>query len=207
MSTVTIRDLDRRTEVVSLLGPTAPKLTRPSGWEEISRPRQQAATNWTGQPLAKYSIEILLDGYRERRSVQREINLLDLMRLPTTGAPARISVTTAAAPVPWANNLIWVVEDLQHTDELIRENNVTYRQGIQLELLQFESPDAVIKERRSGRAKTRRTYRVKSGDTLLSIARSELGGGRHWRRLAEANKIRDPRKASKLKAGRVLRLP
>lgn len=49
-----------------------------------------------------------------------------------------------------------------------------------------------------------RRYTVKSGDSLFGIAQKHYGNGNVWPRIADANKIRDPRT---LKVGQVLTIP
>ncbi len=52
----------------------------------------------------------------------------------------------------------------------------------------------------------KRTYRIKSGDSLWKIAERELGDGLKWEKLYEANKSRLPSKTD-LKVGQVIALP
>jgi LysM repeat protein len=49
-----------------------------------------------------------------------------------------------------------------------------------------------------------RTYTVKKGDTLWAISIRYYGSGLSWRKIADANGVRDPRK---LPIGKVLRIP
>lgn len=49
-----------------------------------------------------------------------------------------------------------------------------------------------------------RTYRVVRGDTLWALAVKYYGSGLQWRRIADANGVRDPRK---LQIGTLLRIP
>lgn len=49
-----------------------------------------------------------------------------------------------------------------------------------------------------------RTYTVKRGDTLYGISIKYYGTGGSWRRIADANKIKDP---DKLKVGQKLKIP
>jgi LysM repeat protein len=49
-----------------------------------------------------------------------------------------------------------------------------------------------------------RTYTVKKGDTLWKIADKYYGDGSKWKKIADYNKIKDPRK---LKVGQKLRVP
>jgi nucleoid-associated protein YgaU len=50
----------------------------------------------------------------------------------------------------------------------------------------------------------RGSYTVRQGDTLMSIARKELGDGDRWKEIADLNDVNDPRK---VKVGTRLRMP
>jgi nucleoid-associated protein YgaU len=49
-----------------------------------------------------------------------------------------------------------------------------------------------------------KTYTVRKGDTLFSIAKSQLGSGREWQKIAAANPGLTPQK---LKAGQQIAMP
>ena len=49
-----------------------------------------------------------------------------------------------------------------------------------------------------------KTYKVKKGDTLFSIAKTQLGSGRDWQKIAAANPGLTP---AKLKAGQQIAMP
>jgi nucleoid-associated protein YgaU len=51
------------------------------------------------------------------------------------------------------------------------------------------------------------TYEVQSGDTLLSIARDQLGDTTQWRRIYDANKDTIGSDPDKLKLGQTLKIP
>lgn len=51
------------------------------------------------------------------------------------------------------------------------------------------------------------TYEVQSGDTLLSIARDQLGDTNQWRRIYDANKDTIGADPDKLKLGMTLKIP
>lgn len=65
-------------------------------------------------------------------------------------------------------------------------------------------PDTGRAALQSNTPTTGRTYTIKSGDTLSSIAEQTLGSTARWNDIAEANPYLDPRK---LKVGQVIRLP
>ena len=51
---------------------------------------------------------------------------------------------------------------------------------------------------------TSKTYTVKKGDTLFSIAKLQTGSGRNWQKLVSANPGLDPKK---LKVGQTITIP
>ena len=53
-------------------------------------------------------------------------------------------------------------------------------------------------------APTKKTYTIKKGDTLFSIAKSSYGTGKDWQRIASANPGLEP---SKLKVGQQIVIP
>lgn len=53
-------------------------------------------------------------------------------------------------------------------------------------------------------APTKKTYTIKKGDTLFSIAKSNYGTGRDWQKIASANPGLEP---SKLKVGQQIVIP
>ena len=56
----------------------------------------------------------------------------------------------------------------------------------------------------SGASTASKTYVVKKGDTLFSIAKNQLGSGRDWQKIVSANPGLDPKK---LKVGQSVTLP
>jgi len=74
--------------------------------------------------------------------------------------------------------------------------------------LDTTSPPPAVTPRQDGPAPAsspgRRTYKVRSGDSLARIARTQMGGEKHWRKLADANGIAAP---YVLQLGQVLNIP
>jgi len=56
----------------------------------------------------------------------------------------------------------------------------------------------------SGSASGSKSYTVKKGDTLFSIAKNQMGSGRDWQKLVSANPGLDPHK---LKVGQTITIP
>ena len=210
MSYVTLKDLDRDQTITVLQDETPPKLTGVGGWEEVERVRRKSATNWVAQPLKRLSIPLLFDGWRKKESVQAAVNVLGAMGAPVIGVkPPRIKVSGAALLIytGYISGIEWVVEDLDWGDSKRDENGTLLRAPVTVSLLEYSSVDIATKRLKTREKKTRRIYTVKSGDTLLSIARRKLGDATLWKKIASLNNIRDPRSNKKLTPGKKLRLP
>jgi LysM domain len=70
-----------------------------------------------------------------------------------------------------------------------------------------ETNKIVKKEKqRPDQKKAPKTYKLKKGDTLSSVAKSQLGNANRWREIKELNHISDAQ-VKKLQIGQVLKLP
>lgn len=208
------------------LGTTPPTLADlGGGWEEIPRPRRTALTEWRGTPAAKGTIQILFDWFAEGVSVQGDVEGLISAYCPT-GGPADPPSFTISGAWPISSTMPWVCNGATF-DEWIRDSDGTpVRAMLTLSLLQYVPSDTVITpnpvggstaaERGSNSENSgtpslstndqpsTRTYTSKEGDTLSSIAASELGNWQRYTEIAELNDIRDP---NNVPPGTVLQLP
>ena len=141
-------------------------------------------------------------------SQERLINgLLRLSRSPGERKPP--PVVMIAGPAVHRTDLEWVIESLTPSDVVRRRESDgnRVRQGYTVNLLQYEP--ITILGKSAARTKRRprvKTWTVRAGDTLPQIAASSAvyGDAREWKRIANANNIRDPRS---LTVGRVLKIP
>jgi hypothetical protein len=197
--------------VTALLGDGIPKLLADSGWQVVARPRRVGFTDWQGNSPRAQVIPILLDGYETETSVERQISVLQAwMRVPlgTTGEPHQVRVS---GPV-LLTNLTWVITSIEPGDEIKRlSDGARVRAAMDVTLTEYISPDVTVRRRPTHAARARhssthsnRTYTVRSGDTLSSIAAHQLGDASRWREIATLNNLRDP---DSIKVGQVLRLP
>lgn len=211
MSYVTITDIDRDLTVTVLQDNEPAKIAGFGGWETVDRPKGQSFLNWKGQPLFSLSIPLLLDGWKSQTSIQRDFNIISVMGQPTrnTEQPPRIKVSGPALPlVGYQLGLLWVVDDIDWKESLKDSSGKLLRQPLGLTLLEYAEPDITLAQKQKKKTKrTSRIYVVKSGDTLLSIAKAKLQSAKRWREIAKLNNIRDPRAHKKLRKGKRLRLP
>lgn len=185
------------------------------GWEQIPHPRRPTTVEWRGTPPHTLDLEVVFDAIRRRRGdVERELSALHLMARGRGGrepSPVRLL---------WGHGqqLQWVITDLVYGPEVRSPANPTRRlqQWLTISLVEYRVALAVISPAEQaqenqnadagtpGATSSDRTYTVRAGDTLSSIAASQLGSAARWPEIAELNGLRDP---NYITPGQVLRLP
>jgi nucleoid-associated protein YgaU len=170
------------------------------GWTEVPRPNNTPITEWVGSPALRLSLPLFLDGYREGKSVQRDLDrLLSLGR--TRDGDHEPPAFRVSGPIPYSGTK-FVLETTPDFGATIRNNRgKLLRQALTLSLLEYGRPDRIKVGRRPSK---RRTYTVREGDTIRKIAVKLFGDADRAREIAKLNGIRDIRKP--LKPGRVIRI-
>lgn len=203
---VTLRSRDP--EII--LGPVKmdapPKITAGGGgYSVVGRPRNVGFVEYQGADPYRLDLSLLLDGILKapgKRSVEDQIGKIDSFsaRSPKIGQPPAFTIT---GPVPFPG-MVWVVESAPSWGDVVEYNDASdrIRQDVVLHLVQFVQPATLALGSKVG-AK-HKTYTVRKGDTLRSIAAHHLGSAKRWAEIAKLNHLRDGRH---LKAGTVLRLP
>lgn len=180
------------------------------GWEEIERARRTPLTDFTGSPLYRVPVPIVLDGFQEGLSVDNDVRSLVKMARPVRGGPPPIITVDGEIP---HNQVEWVIEDLEWGEVIRRSRDAKLlRVHLVVKLLQYVDPDQVDIIKPGSRKKCRKRakhqrYTVKKSDkSLKTIAARELGASKCWRAIANKQKpkIRDPKK---IKVGQVLKMP
>ncbi len=192
------------------------------GWSRVARPRKKALTEWIGRDSLSLTIDFKM-GERNRDSsadqndlAQRIRNLEHLAALDINDPePPRFRLrSTPAGVIPHdysnATQVEWFIETLNwDKNAFVKDSGGDYlTAGGTMVVTQYVAPEKprpgkTSKKKNSGR---RKTYRVRAGDTLQKIAarKDVYGNAKQWKKIAKANKIRDPKK---LKTGRLLKIP
>lgn len=189
------------------------------GWEQVDHPKRPASTEYMGQPLKTLTIEALFDGWQKQTSVEEPLRILNVWgSIPPGRREPPVLQFRYANLAPYR----WVLNGLDYGDLLRRGDGARVRQYVTIELLEYRdtavfltpvkravphpAPKGTPGKPSSGApvAPSGRTYTVRGGDTLSSIAQAQLGKASRWPELARLNGIRDPRS---LKVGQRLRLP
>jgi hypothetical protein len=176
------------------------------GWSEVDRPRRPTALEWTGQPLHTLDLDLLYDQWPDGH-VENEMFALAILALPTaqTGEPPILSVAYAGL-----DGYRWVIQDCTFGDELRRSDGKRCRQQVTVNLLEWRGlaivngPAAKFNATATVTTSRPKTYTVRAGDTLSTIAAKQLGSASKWQQIATLNGLRDP---NRITVGQVLKLP
>src|ERR1044071_4244825 len=97
-----------------------------------------------------------------------------------------------------------VLESMNVTYLMFTPEGVPLRAKLAVTLKEYRPVEIQVKERPKSSPDVEKSYTVRRGDTLSSIAAAVYRDAARWREIARANRIRDPRR---LAPGRVLTLP
>lgn len=192
----------KATVSAAIIGPV--KRTAASGWQETTRPLMKATPEWTGKPLERLVLPILLDAWDEDGSVQGSLDtLLGLMARPG-GQPTPPTVTCRGPRLPVDAAARWVVEAVDIGDDvLFTTSGDLARQDVVVTLMEQPADRPTVLRISSARPRT--ITLAKAGDTLEKIARREL---RSAKKVTVLRKLNPGVKAGKkIPAGQVIVLP
>ncbi len=167
---------------------------------EKNKKRQRARNRWR-----KYR------DHNEPVNVQQYIDLLEDLALPEGKGKDPPTIRIYGRSIPSRlNGHAWKVNDIDLGRRMYdRRSGNLRRQVLTLSLQEDTGADLYKAQRRKSHKsgdgkKGAQRYTVKEGDTLQKIASRFYGDYTQWKKIAEANKIENPRK---LKPGTVLKIP
>jgi hypothetical protein len=196
------------------------------GWSRVSRPRKKAITEWVGRDSVSIELPFLIDTLEDNQGIFTEDTIGYLEYLAAIGknepSPPLFQLKTKPAPLMphgfhRANWVKWFVEILSWERETIIVNQAgnRIRAGGTVTVTQFVQDDklAALSGAQKDKASNpgggrRKTYIVKKGDTLHSIAarKDVYGDAKKWKKIADANGIRDSKGLKKL-IGKEIKIP
>lgn len=162
--------------------------------ETITRPLRRGLTRWTGSNPMQLSIPILLDGWSDGVSIEPQIADLERMAAVDGGDPCEIAIEATGKLVPHADEHSWYITGLDPGEAILDRRGRRRRQAftVTVTAVVTANTEKSIARRQQGGHHARQ-YRVKSGDTLRSIARKVLGDADRWTDIRRLNNITDPR--------------
>jgi hypothetical protein len=222
----------RAREFVGILTKAVVPTAGYGGWSRVARPQKGALTEWVGRDALSLEIEFLLDNFGsgedaipgtldpdQNAEVEAAAQILDELAGVEAGDPEPPLMKVLGKPtgiIPHdysrASQNKWFIETLVWDKDLARYNmeGNRVRAGGTMTITVHQADDRL--SRRAGRNKQgakgskKKTYIVKKGDTLRKIAaRKDIyGDASKWKKIADANKIRDPKH---LTVGKKLKIP
>lgn len=224
LAKMTIINLDANEQVTNdnvkvLFNPTEYTIEQSNSWDTQNVQGQEPRTQFTKADLKKLSMELFFDSYEERDGSGSPVDVRvytdRVARLMVVSVdegndgkrPPIVEVTWANAPTGVTNPdfpFKGVLLSLRLQYILFSEQGYPVRAKANLSFQEYLTPEE-IEERFPRRSSfPARTYTVREGDTLSSIAQAVWKKPGEWRRIARANTVLDPRA---LPAGTVLTIP
>jgi hypothetical protein len=158
---ITARLSDSRPDVASGYG----------GWNEVTRPWRPPITTYQAPPALHLTLPILLDGYAQGVSVERDIAQLQHMSTATAsdGATPRVRVYATGSAVPYSDRT-WVVGDLTWGDAEMDVRGNRTRQQVTLTLYEYVE-DVYMTEKSAAqrRRSAKKVPKTKSGASAKRI--------------------------------------
>jgi hypothetical protein len=194
-------------------------------WDEVDRPAATALTVWRGYRPIGVDLDLMLDNYREGTTIDEAVSRLEGMagrgadQIDHDVEPPKLIVHTNGImqhDYCEARTRRWVITDIHYDEESIVVNHAGHwiRAGLTVSLLQHVDEGRLWQKSADVRAalakrqhKTRKPYKTKKGDNIVSVARTQLGDPGRWQEIVALNpgKVRDPRQP--LKVGIELKMP
>lgn len=115
---------------------------------------------------------------------------------PTNGADKKVLLDLSS--------INWVLESLNVTYTLFTPDGIPLRAKLGITLKEFTTVQDQVNAFPKNSPDVEKTYFVRRGDTLSSLAEVAFGDGRQWRAIADANGLSDPRT---LQPGMLLFIP
>jgi nucleoid-associated protein YgaU len=174
-----------------------------AGWEDVSRVNRRAMTSFQGLPALQQDVPIMLDGYREGRSVERPLE--EVLSLGGN------SIFTAIGPMIFESGKRFVFGDEPEFGEMIRNvSGALLRVRLVLKLKQYVPADEVGRRHKAKpelNDAVPLTYTTPGGESLWAIVAKFYGvfeASANWKRIGKLNGITDPYRV--LPKGRVIKL-
>lgn len=224
---VLLQAVDADLAVLCELGNRAPRPISSGygGWQAVQRPQRPALTSWQGFDAYGIEMDLVIDNLIDGHSIEDVYDTLEALagrgRKAPGGKPPILTVDSAGVmphdqhSSPTGDpDTRWVIQTLEWSDadednarndagnRVLAVATVTlwkHEDGGDSLATQLDAVRKTVKK-----TKTKKTVKAHTGDTLVTIARRELGDGGRWPEIAKLNGIRDP---SYVKTDQKIRIP
>jgi len=206
--TITNRDTQESFKV--LFNPAEYSIEDANSWKELEKPRRRPELQFTNQTLKKLSMELFFDTYEKNEDVRlytgKVARLMNICIDDGDGKRPPICEVAwgGADPGTGIFPFVGVLESLKQQFVLFSPNGTPVRARLSVAFKQYVVPADDEKECPKRGSFPVRTHTVRSGETVSSIAATTWRQPEMWRRIADINRIDNPRR---LTPGQVLALP
>lgn len=217
---MTIRNLDANesatgSEVKVLFNPSEYSIEQSNSWESQNVQGKEPKTQFTRSDFKKLNLELFFDSYEEKTDVRQYTDRIARLMVITIDddnngkRPPIIEVNWGS--LPEGQNLLnpdfpfkGVLLSLRQQFVMFSEQGIPVRAKLSLSIQEYLTSEEI--EQRFPRRSSFpvKTYTVKEGDTISSVANLMWRKSGEWRRIATENKLQDPRALS---PGEVLVIP
>lgn len=173
-----------------ILGPNPPVLSGGGGgWQTTARWGRRSITSWQGIDGLQLDFTCWFDAsFSATKDIEAQCAELQSMYAPRGdfNAPRHVRLI-GPSPAP---DIEWLMNDLVWRPEAQRTNfGLRTQQQFDIKLIEFVDPDSVLRAtaQASNASNRSRIYTVKAGDTLVSIARTQLGNAKFADDIRRAN--------------------
>lgn len=201
--------------------PRAPRVTEFSSigqeWSESARAGRESVMRRTGKKTKEFSISIELGVTDRTKTVKYQLKNLE--DWANTVKPVRIIFTSNETGYYHITDFSYTVNERRESDNEPSRASVTlsFRRAV-TESIKIGAIKRPVKKKPTPKKKYKpkakpkpkakkkkvRTHKMRKGDTLWDLARKYYGNSNKWKKLADANKIKNVRK---IPIGKVIKIP
>jgi hypothetical protein len=190
------------------------------GWQVTARPKEIGITEWIGRNPIQIEIPFMIDNYTFNTDIadpgietEREVRKLEKLCGIGGHTQPPICTVNGHGVIPHDEKNApgyhkWVIESVSWDKDMEIRSGASQRRmkcGGSITIRQYITASNILPRLGpNARSRNPEIYIVKSGDTISKIAAKKYGDANKWKRIADANNLRDPRS---LTIGKRLRIP
>ena len=207
---LTIKNLDSKEVFQVMFNPTEYSLEDSSKWQDQEGKGRRPELQYTGGDRRKLSMDLFFDTYEKKEDVRLYTGKLAKLLVVTTDdknsgkRPPVVEISWGDSNADTGFPFQCVLESLKQQFTLFTNGGTPVRAKCAVAFKEFRLPVDEMKREPRRSSFPARTYTVREGETLSSIAAELWKDPLKWRLIADANGIINPRVLS---PGQVLLVP
>lgn len=193
-------------EITALFNPEQISISKTANWRLApASERDVPASQFTHGEPATLNLDLLFDTYEAGSDVRRYTS--EIFKLTTVQSHGNLH-RPPLCQLRWGtftlDDFQWVLTSLTQRFSLFLADGTPVRANLTCNFQQWRSDEEEAKLLNKQSADVAKTYTVRRGDTLSTIAAQQYEDATLWRPIADANRLTNPRR---LTPGQVLVIP